>query len=175
MQKVALSLAEIKLVGITIRTSNANESSLTTTKILPCVQTYFGQNIPEKIANRKNPGTTFCAYTDYESDHINPARCDYNGSYTYFLGEEVTSFDNVPEGLKTLTIPAQDYIKFTTEPGVVPNVIGDAWREIWQLRPSSLSGIRRYLTDFEVHDARMADRQNAILDIYIGVEDLANT
>jgi predicted transcriptional regulator YdeE len=169
MQKERLKLEEIKLVGITTITDNDNESSLKTTKILPCVQTYFGQKIYEKIKNRKKPGTTFAAYTNYDSKYVDTTQCGYKGSYTYFLGEEVTSFDDISEGLETLIIPVQDYIKFTTNPGVVPNIIRDAWKEIWGMSTQNLGGIRRYLTDFEIHDERMADRNSAILDVYIGI------
>lgn len=73
------------------------------------MQKYFHGALPDKILNRKKPAVTYCVYTEYESDH--------NGDFTYFIGEEVSSFDNLPQGFVSLTIPAQTYAKFTNAPG----------------------------------------------------------
>lgn len=116
----------------------------------------------EKISNRKKPGTTFCAYTDYETDH--------NGEYTYFIGEEVSSFISpLHEGFQKLVIPKQRYAKFTTGPAPMPDVIVNAWKEIWEMSPKHLGGHRSYKTDFEIYDERATDHQNIVLDLYIGI------
>lgn len=162
MQKTHITLQPIKLVGITVRTNNQNEMN-PSSKIGPCVHGYFQQQLFDKIANRKNPGKTFCAYTDYESD--------YTGDYTFFIGEEVTSFDSIGEGLTTLSIPSQKYVKFTTESGSMPEVVINAWQTIWQTTPQDLGGIRRYHADFEIYDERARDPNDTILDIYVGIED----
>lgn len=100
MQRESISKPEIKLIGICVRTNNEQESDKMKEKIFPCIQKYFHGALFEKIPNRKKPGTTFCAYTDYESD--------YTGDYTYFVGEEVSSFDRpLPEGFQKLVIPSQ--------------------------------------------------------------------
>lgn len=130
-------------------------------KIFPCVHKYFHSALFNQIPHRKNPGTTFCAYTDYESD--------YMGEYTYFIGEEVTSFDALPEGFQQLTIPKQHYAKFTAGPAPMPNVIVNAWNEIWKMSPQKMGGKRNYQTDFEIYDERAADEQKIVLDIYIGI------
>src|SRR6266446_4378469 len=109
MQKTMTQLPEIKLVGITARTNNAAELNPSTAKIVSIVQKYFDNRLSDKIYNRKNHGTTFCVYTNYESD--------FTGDYTYFIGEEVSSFEDVGEGFETLTIPAQHYTKFTNKSG----------------------------------------------------------
>jgi predicted transcriptional regulator YdeE len=155
-------MPEIKLVGITVRTQNKSEFDPVTAKISPCVQHYFHQQVAEKILHRKNPGTTFSAFTEYESD--------YTGAYTYFIGEEVNSIEDLPEGLESHIIPPQTYAKFTTEPASMPNVVINAWKEIWEMSPEVLGGKRRYNTDFEIYDVRAKDPQNVVLDLYIGLE-----
>jgi predicted transcriptional regulator YdeE len=162
MQKNMTSRPEIKIVGISLRTNNDAEVNWHTGKIFPCVQRYFHQGINEKIPNRLKPGTTFCVYTEYESDHT--------GDYTYFIGEEVSSFEGVPLGLETLIIPAQDYVKFTNGPQPMPQVVREPWFKIWQMSSHELGGTRRYAADFEVYDERAADHNNVVLDIYIGVQ-----
>lgn len=163
MQKSTLHLDEIKLVGITVRTNNEAELGKLTGKIFPCVQQYFQQQMFEKIPHRKKPGTTFCAYTEYESDHT--------GDYTYFIGEAVDSLESIPAEFSTLIIPPQQYVIFTTEPAPMPAVLINAWQSILGMSPQTLGGTRRYHTDFEVYDERAADHQNIVLDICIGINN----
>lgn len=162
MKKEKVELVEIKLVGITARSNNANEINPSLAKISPTVQHYFQGGLPAKIPHRKKPGITFCAFTDYESD--------FTGDYIYFIGEEVCSFEGLPDGFKTLTIEPQTYTKLTTNPGPMPDVLIGAWQKIWQMTPDDFGGQRRYRTDFEVYDERATDRQNTVLDIYIGIK-----
>jgi len=163
MQKTKIKKSEIKLVGISVRTSYNQELDKMKGNIFPCVKKYFHEIPIEKIPNRKRPGTTFCVYTQYESD--------YKGAYTYFIGEEVTSFDSsLSEGFQKLIIPKQQYVKFTTGPAPMPDVVVNAWKEIWNTSSEDLGGKRSYNTDFEIYDERAADHQNIILDIYIGIK-----
>lgn len=163
MQSASIAKPEIKLVGICVRTSYDQELDKMKGRIFPCVQRYFHGALFEKILNRKKPGTTFCAYTDYETD--------YTGAYTYFIGEEVLSFEHpLPEGFQELVIPSQQYVKFTTSPAPMPDVIVNAWQHIWKMSPTQLGGKRCYQTDFEIYDERATDHQNIILDLYVGIE-----
>jgi len=162
MKKTRTNLPDIKLIGITTRTNNANETNPSLAKIAPTVQKYFHEDLPAKIPHRTKPETTFCVYTDYESD--------ITGDYTYFIGEEVSSFKDVLEGFHTLSVPAQVYAKFTTEPGPMPHVIIEAWQKIWQMTSEDFGGPRRFSADFEVYDERASDHQNVILDVYIAIK-----
>ncbi len=161
MQKLTIQLPEIKLVGIKTRTNNKNEFNPSAAKIGATIQKYSKEFLSEKIPNRKNPGTTLCVYTDYESD--------YTGWYTYFIGEEVTSFSKLPEDLETHIISPQTYAKFMIGPGPMPVVVMEAWQKIWQMQDSEFGGKRRYHADFEIYDQRAQDQQNTVLDICIGI------
>lgn len=163
MDKSAVKLPEIKLIGITERTSLAQEMNPSTAKIGPTVQKYFQEGLAAKIPHRKKPGVTFSVYTDYETD--------FTGNYTYFLGEEVTSLEQVPEGFKTLVIPAQIYTKFTTQQGPMPGVVIDAWQKIWNMTDLELGGKRAYWADFELYDERASDPNRVIADLYIGIRN----
>lgn len=157
-----VELPEIMLVGITARTNNAAEMDPTTAQIGATLQSYFYGDIPNKIYHRKTPGITYCIYTEYESD--------FTGNYTYFIGEEVTSFENLPDKCTTLSIPAQKYVKFTTESGQMPDICIQEWVKIWQLSDDKLGGKRSYIADFERYDERATDPQNTALDIFIGIQ-----
>lgn len=165
MKKSFRQLNELKLVGITCRTNNKHifEANPETNKIALTVQKYFHRNLHEKISNRKQPGTTYCIYTEYESD--------FTGDYTYFIGEEVTSFENVGADFKTLIIPEQNYAVFTNGPGPMPGVCIDVWKKVWDMTPAEFEGERAYVADFEIYDERSRDHNNVTLDIYIGIKN----
>lgn len=163
MQKSQETLPAMLLVGITVRTNNRDEMDPLTAKIGPTVQRYFEGKLADCIQDRLKPGTTICAYTEYESD--------YTGDYTYFIGEMVSATNLLPPGFKSLAVPSQRYIKLTTTPGPMPDVCIQAWQAIWQMSFSELGGSRSYQTDFEVYDNRAADFEHAILDIYVGIQD----
>lgn len=162
MQKTVTELPEIKLLGILCRTNNTAEMNISSAKIAPTIQKYFRQAVGEAIPNRKNPGTTYCVYTDYESD--------FTGDYTYFIGEEVKFVGDSMEGFSSIIIPAQNYAKFTSKPGIMPEVCIDMWQNIWKMKSGELGGKRAYLADFEVYDKRALDPGKTVLDIYVGVK-----
>lgn len=162
MQKTVTELPEIKLLGILCRTNNTAEINISSAKIAPTIQKYFRQALGEEIPNRKNPGTTYCVYTDYESD--------FTGDYTYFIGEEVKFVGDSMEGFSSIIIPAQNYAKFTSKPGIMPEVCIDMWQNIWKMKSGELGGKRAYLADFEVYDKRALDPSKTVLDIYVGVK-----
>ena len=144
MKKEFTEQSEMKVIGLTIRTNNTNELNPDTTKIGPTAGRYFADNVATSISNRKYPGVTIAGYTEYDGDE--------HQDYTYFIGEEVNSFEDTPEGLTAITIPANQYQKFTTNPGAMPEVVINAWQFIWQLSPEELGGSRNFKTDFEVYD-----------------------
>jgi predicted transcriptional regulator YdeE len=162
MNKNIEQLPIIKLVGITACTSNGAEMNPSTAKIGTTMQRFFMDGMQDKISHRKNPGKVFAVYTNYESDE--------HGAYTYFLGEEVTSFENIGQEFEMLTIPTQTYVKFTSNSGEIPEVVIDMWQNIWKMDASELGGKRVYVADFEIYDERSRDPSNAILDIYIGIK-----
>ena len=162
MKKELTHKSEIKLIGLIARTNNKNEMNPETAKIGALAGNYWGQNIAIQIPNRKNPGVTLSVYTNYASDE--------HGDYTYFIGEEVDSFDNVPASFKQLVIPAGKYQKFTTSSGKMPQIVIEAWQQIWKMSVNDFGSKRAYQADYEVYDQRAMDPNNTSLDIFIGIE-----
>lgn len=162
MNKIIEQLPELKLVGVTARTSNALEMDPATAKIGGMMQRFFMEELQAKILNRKDPGKVFAVYTEYESNEY--------GSYTYFLGEEVTSFAKKLEGFSNLIIPSAKYVKFTSDSGKRSKVVIDMWQSIWKMTPVDFGGQRTYLADFEIYDERSKDPNNTIVNIYINIK-----
>ena len=162
MKKELVNKPEIKLVGLTVRTNNKNEMNAEASKIGKLASHFWSQNIASQIPHRINPGVTLSVYTEYDSNE--------HGDYTYFIGEEVSSFENVSSEFQRLTIPAAKYQKFTTPEGRMPQVVINAWQRIWKMSSNDFGGERAYIADFEVFDQRANDPVQASLDIYIGIK-----
>lgn len=82
-------------------------------------------------------------------------------------GNGLTNVKPLPEGFQKLVIPQSNYVKFTTDPAPMTDVVVNAWRAIWDMSPKELGGKRCYQIDFEIYDERAADHQNIILDLYV--------
>ena len=162
MKRELIKKAEIKLVGLSARTNNKAELDPQTAKIRGLIERFWFMNLAAQIQNRANPGVALSVYTDYETDE--------HGDYTYFIGEEVSAFEKLPSEMSSLTIPAAQYQKFTTASGSIPEIVIQAWQEIWQMTAVDLGGQRAYQADFELYDQRASDLNNASLDIYIGLK-----
>lgn len=163
MKKQKQSLSEITLVGLTARTNNTDEMNPEKSKIAALAGSYWSNQTSSAIQHRSKPGVTYSVFTNYESDE--------HGEYTYFVGEAVDSLEDQDlEKFETLTIPASEYMTFTTEAGAMPDIIINAWQAIWQMNESDFNGKRAYVADFEIYDEKATDRTNAVVDIYIGLE-----
>ena len=163
MQQQNTSLKEIILVGLTTRTNNKDEMNPDEAKIGALFGSYLGNNIADSIKHRVTPNVTYSVYTEYESDE--------NGDYTYFIGEAVDSLDDQDlSKFKSIVIPASKYQKFTTEAGKIPDIVIGAWQKIWTMGENDFSGKRKYIADFEIYDEKATTPDNAIIDIYIGIE-----
>ncbi len=164
MKKVTILLPEIVVVGMKARTNNKLEMDIATAKIPATTKKYFVLGWNEKNIYRKKPQRAYSVYTEYESD--------FTGDFTYFIGEEVTDVDKIPEGFSKIIIPSQKYVKFTNEvAGPMPKICIDMWQKIWQMTPEQFGGNRSYKADFELYDERAKNYpQDVIVDIFIGIE-----
>ena len=52
----------------------------------------------------------------------------------------------------------------------MPAVCIDMWQNIWKMNAADLGGQRAYIADFEVYYERSQNPEQAVLDIYIGIQ-----
>jgi predicted transcriptional regulator YdeE len=152
--------AEFIVIGISARTTNANEMSGKGV-IGQAWGRFMSESLLSKIPNKVD-SNVLAVYTDYESDA--------NGAYTFILGAKVSSADNVPPGMVAKKIQAARYAVFTSEKGPVAKVVPETWSRIWALPKSAPGGSRAYQADFELYDQRAADPQNSQVDVYVGIK-----
>lgn len=157
-----LDQGEILLVGLAIRTSNHLEIDPDTANIGALWSRYNDHHMYERIMHRAHPGRTFSVYTHYESNYL--------GEYTYLLGEEVSSFEG--QDLNTfqlLRVEPQHYQRMALDASPLPDVVIQAWQDIWFQESSGGLGIkRRYHADFEVYDFTTS-HQGSSVSIFLGI------
>ncbi len=151
---------QFSLMGISVRTSNANEMT-EEAKIPELWEKYFGQKIFNEIPTPKHASTTYGLYSDYVAG--------VNGEYTLTAGLEVNDYSELPEEFAVKTIPAAQYMVFKSEKGPISEIVIKLWQDIW--RWFEQEGVERtYTGDFEVYDERCLNPQNAQVDIYIAIK-----
>lgn len=138
-------------IGLELRTDN-QKCSL---EMPAHKERFFNQNILAKIPNKIN-GNILAVYTDYEGDYTQP--------YSWILGTEVSSLDEIPAGLVGKVIPESKYAVFTTR-GEFPQGLIAAWQAIWQ---SNLS--RSYTTDFELYSSSFDPQRHPEVKVYIAIK-----
>lgn len=142
-----ISLGEIHLVGVEIRTNNS-----ATTEIGELWQSFYANSVQDRIPNCID-SRLFGLYSHYESDHT--------GDYSFMIGCPVDALENIPQGMVGRTVPAQTY-QVARAQGALPDALIDTWQSIWS------SDIPRSFTyDFEIYDDRAADPANAEVDIFV--------
>lgn len=128
-------------LGNSIRTTNKAEM-IGDGGIPKLWDNFYKNQVMDTISNKVN-SNILAIYTDYETNE--------NGAYTYALGTEVTDNNVVPNGMESIQVPENKYIVFTTRKGPIPEVIVEAWQEIWNWSEQSE---RAYEVDFELYDER---------------------
>ena len=148
------NMKEFKVIGISIRTTNENGKAA---RDIPQLWNKFmTENIMEKIPNKVN-GNIYSIYTEYEGDYMKP--------YTTILACEVSSFDEVPEGMVAKTIKGGNFKQYVAKGNLDEGIIYNTWLKIWEDKID-----RAYTADFEVFSSKAQNRENAEIDIFVGVK-----
>lgn len=159
MKQQDKTLPSFQIIGITTRTSNADEMK-GAGKIGDLWKRFYAEGIAEQIQGKTEP-SIFAVYHAYESDK--------NAVYSLTLGCKVETGTNPPAGMDLLKIPAQNYAQFTTTKGQMPQVVIETWQNIWNQEDHQKLK-RQYTYDFEVYDQRSADPRSAEVEIYIALK-----
>lgn len=152
MEYEIVNLEAKTVVGVAARTNN-NAPDMG--KIIGGLWTQFYQNgIYAAIQNKKNE-KALGIYTEYAGREMD--------DYTVEVACEVTGAKDVPEGTRTLEIPAGKYAKFIVH-GNMMQAVADFWAELWKMDLN-----RSFACDFEEYQD--CEEENATIHIYIGLAE----
>lgn len=152
MKKVTLE--QLFITGIAVKTSNKDQQAAGDINRL--WERFWSENVGNKIPDKLNEDI-YCVYTEYEGDFTQP--------YTTLIGYSVKNLNNIPEGMKGITIEHGNYMKLTAKGKLSDGIVVNEWSKVWQ---SDLS--RNYKADFEVYGANATDPDHAEIDIFVGVK-----
>ena len=152
MEQVVMD--KFQMIGIEVRTSNQNGKAA---QDIPGLwQRFMSQDVFQNIPNKTDEAKVYCVYMEYEGDH--------NAPYTTFIGCQVDSIDQIPEGMVAKNIRGGNYQKFHRN-GKLSEIVIDQWMKIWD------AGLARtYQEDYEVYENIAQDPETAEVDIFVGVE-----
>ena len=152
MQPKLVELQPLILSGISIRTSNSEQSQAFKKTIGDLWQEFFGQNLVDKIPNMLSGSPIYGVYSAYESDA--------NGQFTATVAVPVSAASSV---FDIIEVSGGRYLMFEAR-GAIPHSVIEAWGKIWQFFATSKEWKRRYTADFEVY------RNSDVVEIYIAVD-----
>jgi predicted transcriptional regulator YdeE len=148
------TLKSFYVLGIAVRTSNENGQA---GKDIPALWNQFmSEGILDKIPNKVD-NTVYSIYTEYEEDYKKP--------YTTVLGCKVSSLDEVPAGMKAITISEGGYFRCTAKGNMMEGMVYNEWIKIWN---SDIP--RAYTTDFEVYGEKAQNPEDAEVDIFLALQ-----
>ncbi len=142
-----------KVIGIVTRTTNENMQAAQDIPLL--WKRFMEENIASKIPNKVDD-TVYAIYTNYESD--------YTKAYDMVLGCKVNEYNEIPEGMVVLEIPASNYSTFLAKGKLQANIVYEKWLEIWN---TDLH--RKYTADFEVYGEKSNNPEEAEVEIHIAI------
>ena len=146
----------LKIIGIATQTSNNEGQAIEDLGKLWAQ--FFGDNIIVKIPNAIS-SNIYSVYTDYESD--------FRGKYTTIIGLEVSTLDEIPEGMIGREFQPQIFKKYIAK-GELHEAVGKTWAEIWN-DDEILN--RTYIYDYELYTEKAQNPADAEIEIYIGVKE----
>jgi predicted transcriptional regulator YdeE len=117
-------------------------------------EVFFDHKIEEKIVARKNANELLFLYSDYDAH-----------GHVEMVGCEVTSVDDVPEGMVAMPVPAGKYLLFEAR-GPLPAALDTTWNEIRDYFGRNKDCERAFAVDFELH---RDDRPEAV-DVFVAVK-----
>lgn len=148
-----LYIEPFQVVGISVRTSNKDQQSAG--DIVQLWERFWKEDILSKIPG-KTSNDIYCVYTEYEGDYTQP--------YTTLIGCRVDNPDQIPEGMKSVTVGGGEFIKRTARGKLADGIVIGEWVKIWELDTP-----RAYKADFELFGIKAVDPDNAEIDIFVEI------
>ncbi|MEJ8305084.1 GyrI-like domain-containing protein [Saccharibacillus sacchari] len=169
MNPTFVTKLEIKLAGFALETS-MNEFS---GENMPEIPAFWERYAEENWQHDLHEVLTPVSHDEYGACIMLPDKPD---RFLYVIGVEVPDFDNVPDTLHTVTIPASTYAVFTSPKadranGAFVDAIQRMTAYVYnEWFPSSGYAYADGGVDFELYDDRSKGDNDLQIDLYVPVE-----
>ena len=130
------------VVGLATRTTNAAESSPASGKIPQLWGQFMNDKWFDRLERAGAVGPPIAVYSAYESD--------VSGSYQILVGREMRTPSALSPPLQIVSLPEARYLVFRRS-GQPPQVVIDAWQDVWAYFAGGDALVRAYTFDFEIY------------------------
>lgn len=137
MEPIRQHVDAFRVSGLTVRTTNREESAPATARLGALWGRFFGEETYASTPNRTADTRIFGVYSAYESDA--------NGAFDVTAGVVVT------DGEGSIPIEAGNYLVFNGQ-GEMPQMVISTWQRIWQYFEAHPNVARSYRSDFEAYE-----------------------
>ncbi|MBN8753441.1 MULTISPECIES: GyrI-like domain-containing protein [Variovorax] len=137
MEPIRQHVDAFRVSGLTVRTTNREESDPATARLGALWGRFFGEETYASTPNRTADTRIFGVYSAYESDA--------NGAFDVTAGVVVT------DGEGSIPIEAGNYLVFNGQ-GEMPQMVISTWQRIWQYFEAHPNVARSYRSDFEAYE-----------------------
>lgn len=152
MNYETIKLEEFYIIGISVKTSNANGQAYKDVGELWVK--FLEEDLITQIPDKESDDI-YCVYTDHKTDFTSP--------YTAIVGCRVKTLEKIPNGFISKTIPAATYQVYTAT-GKLPESVMYTWQYIWQSPVN-----RRYSGDFDIYEHDLYNLEEAKVKVYVSV------
>ncbi len=155
-----VTIPERLIAGVQIQTTCQDGAAIAA--IHQLWQRVLQEKLLDHIPNKASKHL-YCAYFYHNPDTIS--------QYTYVIGYEVISIDNISPPLKHFTLPAGDYL-YTQATGKAPEIVQQTWPKIWQKSKDDRLPFA-YTVDFEIYtqgDYLGSNKHETTVEIYSSIK-----
>ena len=131
-----VNIGKFIVVGIFVYTTN--EGGQSQKDIGQLWQQFYGENVMEQIPNKIDK-RIYAVYSDYSGDETAP--------YEVIIGCAVSSSEQIPEGMKSVTVEGGRYQSMNSTTTNAQQFVMEAWQKIWTTQMD-----RTFQADFEVYE-----------------------
>ncbi len=143
----------IHIIGVKHRTTNEKKKAL---QDIPAFWSqFFEDGIIEKIPNKVG-SELYGLYTNFEDGR--------SGAYDCIIGSQVSSLEDIPDGLVGITIPEGTYAKVVAK-GPLAQAMLEAWQAIWA--DEALIVYDPLQVDYEIYGEKARNPENVEVDIFL--------
>ena len=142
MPPVSEKIPAFRVAGIAVRTRNSDEMNPDTSRIDGLGDRFFSESWEHKLPRPGADGRIFGVYSAYESNE--------HGAFDVTAGVAAPEGSDIVGGAATIAIEAGDYLVFHGQ-GSMPQMVIEAWGQVWRYFGDNPHIKRRFTTDFEAY------------------------
>lgn len=142
MNPALVEIAPFRVAGISVRTTNMEETSPETARLGALWGRFFQDGVPDNVANQVPDSPIYGVYSDYESD--------VNGQYSVTAGVQIEPSATGGDQFTPVDVAGGEYLVFEGK-GAMPQVVIQTWISVWDYFSNASDVKRAYTTDFELY------------------------